>query len=100
MPRRRFLDDLATAASLYQPPSLTSRLGPCSYHSSRSLLLMKQYRIGRVQEPWTNLEPPIRSPDFYENLAADKATKAEAKASRRSKSVDISSVRGVRPYLR
>jgi delta8-fatty-acid desaturase len=34
---------------------------------------MKKYRIGRVQEPWTNLEPPIRSPEnFYKNLALRK----------------------------
>ena len=33
---------------------------------------MKKYRIGRIHEPWTNLEPPIRSPDFYENIATRK----------------------------
>ncbi|KAF1951208.1 delta 8-(E)-sphingolipid desaturase [Byssothecium circinans] len=65
------------------------------YHSSRTLLLMKQYRIGRIQEPWTNLEPPIRSPDFYENIAAHKALIAEAKSSRRGKSVDLSSAAAV-----
>ncbi|PVH94451.1 delta 8-(E)-sphingolipid desaturase [Periconia macrospinosa] len=69
------------------------------YHSNRSLLMMKQYRIGRVHLPWTNLDPPIRSPDYYENLAAAaKAEKAhvaavieEVRHNRRSKSIDISS---------
>lgn len=62
---------------------------------------MKQYRIGRIQEPWTNLEPPIRSPDYYENRArlrktakADHESNGESKKQRRSRaSVDLSSVR-------
>lgn len=32
----------------------------CRYHFDKTLRLMKAYRIGRVQLPWTNLEPPIR----------------------------------------
>lgn len=63
--------------------------------------MMKQYRIGRVQQPWTNLDPPIRSPHYYENLAAAAASEKtrvvpdleEAKRNRRNKSIDISSVR-------
>ncbi|KAK2615140.1 hypothetical protein N8I77_001916 [Diaporthe amygdali] len=31
------------------------------YHFPKTLATMKAYRIGRVQEPWTNLEPPIRA---------------------------------------
>jgi delta8-fatty-acid desaturase len=69
---------------------------PHSYHSSRTLLLMKKYRMGRVQEPWSNLSPPIRSPDYYEKLAArKKAQQAEGKSSRRSKSVDLTSAAAV-----
>lgn len=67
-----------------------------SYHSARSILCMKQYRIGRVHEPWSNLSPPIRSPDFYEKLAqrkADRATSAGEKRARSRASVDLSSVR-------
>lgn len=29
--------------------------------------MMKQYRIGRIQTPWTNLDPPIRSLNALEN---------------------------------
>jgi hypothetical protein len=29
---------------------------------------MKKHRIGRLELPWTNLEPPIRNPDYYKNL--------------------------------
>ena len=70
--------------------------------------MMKQYRIGRVHQPWTNLDPPIRSPDYYQNLAAAAAASAkscaapvmqEARHNRRLKSIDISSVRTPR-YLR
>lgn len=59
---------------------------------------MKQYRIGRIQEPWTNLKPPIRSPDFYTREAlrkqeAKKADKESLERKRRSRtSVDLSSV--------
>ncbi|GME48471.1 fatty acid/sphingolipid desaturase [Neofusicoccum parvum] len=31
------------------------------YHFEKTLQIMKAYRIGRVQLPWTNLEPPIRA---------------------------------------
>ncbi|KAF2865135.1 fatty acid desaturase-domain-containing protein [Massariosphaeria phaeospora] len=48
------------------------------YHSPKALLMMKKHRLGRIAEPWTNLEPPIRSPDFYKNLAARKAAAASA----------------------
>ena len=30
--------------------------------------MMKKYRIGRVELPWTNLNSPIRHPDYYKNL--------------------------------
>ena len=30
--------------------------------------MMTKHRIGRVQLPWTNLDPPIRHPDYYKNL--------------------------------
>jgi len=62
---------------------------------------MKQFRIGRVHEPWANLEPPIRSPaDFYAKLAlrkeeakAKKGDKEGLERPRRSRtSVDLSSV--------
>lgn len=33
---------------------------------------MKQWRIGRIHQPWTNLDPPIRSPNFYTNLTLRK----------------------------
>ena len=62
---------------------------------------MKQYRIGRIQEPWTNMEPPIRSPDYYEKRARSRSTaKADYNPQDESKkqsssraSVDLSSVR-------
>ncbi|OJD32090.1 fatty acid desaturase [Diplodia corticola] len=31
------------------------------YHFQKTLAIMKAYRIGRVNQPWTNLEPPIRA---------------------------------------
>ncbi|KAF9729653.1 Delta 8-(E)-sphingolipid desaturase 2 [Paraphaeosphaeria minitans] len=69
------------------------------YHAARTLLCMKQFRVGRIQEPWTNLDPPIRSPDFYTKEAsrkqdAKKGDKENLDRKRRSRaSVDLSSVR-------
>lgn len=37
-------------------------LSPCRYHLTKTRRLMKAYRIGRVQLPWTNLVPPIARP--------------------------------------
>jgi hypothetical protein len=64
----------------------------CSYHSNKALLMMKKYRIGRVEEPWTNIEPPIRAakPHSDSDLDEKKADTAVEKRSRRS--VDLSSV--------
>ena len=38
---------------------------------------MKQFRIGRIHEPWVNLDPPIRSPDFAKTLALRKEDQAK-----------------------
>jgi delta8-fatty-acid desaturase len=63
-----------------------------SYHSNKALLMMKKYRIGRVEEPWMNLEPPIRAtkPHSDSDLDEKKPVKAADRRSRRS--VDLSSV--------
>lgn len=68
------------------------------YHSNKALLMMTKYRIGRVQLPWSNLEPPIRREDYYINLEKrKKAAAAKAKGqsvadkSQRTKSVDLGS---------
>jgi delta8-fatty-acid desaturase len=60
---------------------------------------MTKHRIGRVELPWTNLEPPIRSQDYYPNLEKRKAKKEAAglshmdgEKSRRTRSVDLGSV--------
>ncbi|KAF1973065.1 fatty acid/sphingolipid desaturase [Bimuria novae-zelandiae CBS 107.79] len=58
------------------------------YHSTRTLLCMKQYRIGLTQEPWMNLESPIRSPDFYKHLGVCKEECAKLGS---KESADISS---------
>ncbi|KAF2470512.1 delta 8-(E)-sphingolipid desaturase [Lindgomyces ingoldianus] len=42
------------------------------YHSARSLQMMKQHRLGRIQEPWKNLEPPIRSPNYRDQISQPK----------------------------
>jgi len=55
--------------------------------------MMKKHRMGRVEEPWTNLDPPIRSPDYYKNLAIQKQYVPSAEARRSKRSVDLSSVR-------
>ncbi|KAF3049132.1 hypothetical protein E8E11_010194 [Didymella keratinophila] len=31
-----------------------------AYHSSKALLLLKRYIVGRVVKPWVNIESPIR----------------------------------------
>jgi delta8-fatty-acid desaturase len=56
--------------------------------------MMTKHRIGRVQLPWTNLEPPIRSPNYYINLEERKrlAAAPETEKSRRGRSVDLGSV--------
>jgi delta8-fatty-acid desaturase len=58
---------------------------------------MAKHRIGRVQLPWANLEPPIRSPDYYINLEKrknrrDSIGQLESEKSRRGRSVDLGSV--------
>jgi delta8-fatty-acid desaturase len=59
---------------------------------------MKKFRMGRIEEPWTNLEPPVRRPDYYINLKQRKADEKELaavleKPSKRARSVDLGSVR-------
>lgn len=62
--------------------------------------MMTKHRIGRVELPWANLEPPIRSPDYYINLEKKKKARRDASAGqaeaaikpRRGKSVDLGSV--------
>lgn len=56
--------------------------------------MMTKHRIGRVEMPWANMEPPIRSPDYYINLAERKrlAAAPESEKSRRGRSVDLGSV--------
>ena len=57
--------------------------------------MMTKHRIGRVQLPWANLEPPIRSPDYYINLERRKNNKkdaighADGVQSRRGRSIDL-----------
>ena len=53
---------------------------------------MKKYRIGRVQEPWTNLEPPIRAAKPHSNSDLDEKKAAKAAGGRSRQSVDLSSV--------
>ncbi|KAF2678635.1 delta 8-(E)-sphingolipid desaturase [Lentithecium fluviatile CBS 122367] len=74
------------------------------YHSARTVLCMKKFRMGRIHEPWTNLEPPIRRPDFYTNLTAQKERAKERakelaiaheKPSRRTRSVDLGSAAAI-----
>lgn len=61
--------------------------------------MMTKHRIGRVDLPWANLEPPIRSQDYYPNLekrkAKEEATRqshTDTEKSRRGRSVDLGSV--------
>jgi delta8-fatty-acid desaturase len=56
--------------------------------------MMTKHRIGRVELPWANLAPPIRSEDYYINLAERKrlAAAPESEKSRRGRSVDLTSV--------
>lgn len=61
--------------------------------------MMTNHRVGRVELPWTNLIPPIRSQDYYPNLEKKKAKKdavglghADGEKSRRGRSVDLGSV--------
>jgi delta8-fatty-acid desaturase len=61
--------------------------------------MMTKHRIGRVELPWTNLIPPIRSQDYYPNLEKKKAKKeagglvhTESEKARRGRSVDLGSV--------
>ncbi|KAI1534111.1 delta 8- E -sphingolipid desaturase, partial [Pyrenophora tritici-repentis] len=66
------------------------------YHSNKALLMMTKHRIGRVQLPWANLEPPIRHPDYYKNLDERKRLERLGAApatdkSRRGRSVDLGS---------
>lgn len=59
--------------------------------------MMTKHRIGRVALPWSNLEPPIRSPNYYINLEKRKRAKKEAgviqkdtaQQSRRGRSIDL-----------
>lgn len=61
--------------------------------------MMKQYRIGRVEEPWMNMVPPIRAakPHSDSDLDEKKATTPTDRRSRRS--VDLTSVSFSQPLL-
>ncbi|KAL6702374.1 hypothetical protein ACN47E_002496 [Coniothyrium glycines] len=63
------------------------------YHSNKALLMMTRHRMGRVQLPWANLEPPIRSPDYYKDLQKRKeaVARTDGEQSRRGRSVDLGS---------
>ncbi|KAL5116644.1 hypothetical protein ACEQ8H_005393 [Pleosporales sp. CAS-2024a] len=68
------------------------------YHSKKAILMMTKHRIGRVELPWTNLVPPIRSQDYYPNLEKRKLRKesfgsshSHGEKSRRGRSVDLGS---------
>lgn len=54
--------------------------------------MMKKFRIGKVHLPWANLDPPIRSPDYYKNLEiAQKGRSATRTGHKKSKSsIDLS----------
>ncbi|KAJ4361243.1 hypothetical protein N0V95_002061 [Ascochyta clinopodiicola] len=60
--------------------------------------MMKKHRIGRIELPWTNLEPPIRHPDYYNNLGKGQLEKTETLRltdngeSERKRSHDLGSV--------
>ncbi|KAJ4340651.1 hypothetical protein N0V87_002312 [Didymella glomerata] len=62
------------------------------YHSNKALLMMKKYRIGRVEAPWTNLEPPIRAAKPHSDSDLDEKTATKAADGRSRRSVDLSSV--------
>ncbi|KAK3081011.1 hypothetical protein LTS18_011029, partial [Coniosporium uncinatum] len=44
------------------------------YHFPRTLLRMRGFRIGRIQEPWTNFVPPIRGGVFRTSTTATTTT--------------------------
>jgi delta8-fatty-acid desaturase len=54
--------------------------------------MMKKYRIGRVEAPWTNLEPPIRAAKPHSDSDLDEKTATKAADGRSRRSVDLSSV--------
>lgn len=56
--------------------------------------MMTKHRMGRVQLPWANLEPPIRSPNYYKDLEKRKEAggRTDGEKSRRGRSVDLGSV--------
>ncbi|KAJ4361244.1 hypothetical protein N0V95_002062 [Ascochyta clinopodiicola] len=62
------------------------------YHSNQALLMMKKYRIGRVQEPWTNIEPPIRAAKPHSDSDLDKKKAATAADRRSRRRIELSSV--------
>jgi delta8-fatty-acid desaturase len=55
--------------------------------------MMKKYRIGRVQQPWINMEPPIRAKKACAETELDEKKDIKSTHDRRSRrSVDLSSV--------
>lgn len=55
--------------------------------------MMKKYRIGRVQQPWINMEPPIRAKKACAEPELDEKKDLKYTHERRSRrSVDLSSV--------
>lgn len=51
--------------------------------------MMKKYRIGRVQEPWTNMRPPIQCEDWRERLERTKQRAAAEKRHKRRRSIEV-----------
>ncbi|KAF2241526.1 delta 8-(E)-sphingolipid desaturase [Trematosphaeria pertusa] len=65
------------------------------YHSPKALLMMKQHRLGPIHEPWTNLTPPIRSPEFQQKPAHEKGADVHTNGRRSRRSVDLGSAAAV-----
>lgn len=62
--------------------------------------MMKKHRIGRVQQPWINMEPPIRAKKACAEPELDEKKDLKSTHDRRSRrSVDLSSVSFSDPYM-
>jgi delta8-fatty-acid desaturase len=68
-----------------------------SYHTAKSLQMMKQYRIGRVQLPWKNLEPPIQSASYRERFAPKKPSPVVTQGHKKRRSIDATALGLLKP---
>lgn len=62
--------------------------------------MMKKYRMGRIQQPWTNLDPPIRSANYRDRILQEaKKQSGPSKCHKKRQSISVAAKAILPPKL-